>query len=363
MSVSSQGSVLSFAVQSGGKVGEGNVFDPSGETWYKVAAPQMALGMIQEQEIFPLEMHGKLTPTGVFKQAVYFGGQVDTIPRVENVFGHLMKAALGTASTTTDTDADANAVVGVNTHIFRFDPADNSAQPWLAIRRLVPGITPFGEIGYDCKIGTMSIMVPAKGKVAARFNVLGRDCLIDNNPAAWTYDNDFEDSTGSADAGSGSLKFGGVTYPIVGLGLDIQSQLSTPDQEAVIGSFRPDDIIALTRNATMRFTYKWEDPDLYNLVYTGQSNGTEWTNLPFITNKDSSGYAFEGIFKAPAEIGATGVNYEMRIRASRVTIAVDGPIELQAGGIITQSYTATILEPAAGEDYLQVVFVNDATGY
>jgi hypothetical protein len=364
MSISAQGGVVSFAEQPA-KIGVDGTFDHTTLDWYKVRAPRISLGTVQDQQTFPLEVGGTLTPTGSFKQGYFFAGELDLIPRLEQAFGFLVKATLGVASTVTGKDADGNVVVGVNTHIFRFDPAAPSAQPWMAVRRVVPGASAgqkLGELGFDCKIQSLDFTVPAKGKVAASMSMMGRDVNYDD-ASTWVYENEFEDSTSSPDAGRGQFKIGGVQYPIIGAQLSISNGLSTPDQEMVIGDFRPDDFIALTRGATIRIVYKYENPDLYKKILTGAANGTEWSSLPFIVNTAGAVFAFDARFQSPALIGATNVPYEMRIRANRVTWAVDRPIELQAGGIITQTFTGTILEPAEGEDYIQILIVNDQASY
>lgn len=364
MSLSAQGGVVSFAEQAA-KIGRDGVFDASALSWFKVRAPRVSLGTVQDQQVFPLETGGTLTPTGSYKQGYFFAGEVDLIPRLEAAFGYLAKATLGVASSVVDTDADGNAVVGVNTHIFRFDPNDPAYQPWMAVRRSVPGVTPaerLGETGFDCKVQMLDLTIPAKGKVQASVAMMGRDVEYDD-ASTWVYANNFEDSTSAPDAGRGQFAIGGVEYPIIGAQISLSNGLTTPDQEMVIGDFRPDDFIALTRNATIRIVYKYENPELYKQILTGQANGTEWNSLPFIVNSGGGDFAFDARFLAPANIGATGQPYEMRIRANRVTWAVDRPIELQAGGIITQTFTGTVLEPATGEDYIQIVMVNAHAGY
>ncbi len=366
MTVPAQGSIFSFATQPA-KVGDGGSFVNSDLTWYKIRTGQNSLGPIQDQQSFPLETGGPLTPTDEYKQLSAFGGQVEVIPRLEDSMGHIFKAVLGHVSSLPGHYADGTSVASVNTHIFNFNPLLPADQPWMAFRRTIPGATvddTDGQIGFDCKVGSLRVSIPAMGKIALALTCQGRDYKFDNAPEDWVYSNaDFETGSSAADSGRGSIKVGGVEYPIMGLTLDIGNSLTTLTQEMIVGSFNPDDFIALSRMVVVRFVYKWKDPILNRKIFTGSAAGTDFDSLPFIVSKSGAGYAFEGIFQAPANIPGTSTPYELRIRAGRVTIAADGPIGIQPGSFVTQSFTLKFLEPAAGEDYIQIVMVNGQTSY
>jgi len=365
MTVPAQGSIFSFAVQPA-KVGDGGVFDAAALTWYKIRTGQNSIGPIQDQQSFPLETGGPLTPTDEYKQLSAFGGQVELIPRLEDTMGYIFKAALGIASSMSGTTADGGVLAGVNTHIFAYNKALPAAQPWMAFRRTVPGATlpdTDGETGFDCKVGSVRVNIPAMGKISMALSAQGRDYVFDDG-STWVYGNtDFETGKSAADAGRGSIKLGGIEYPIMGMSLDIVNNLSSLTQEMVVGSFNPDDFVALSRMVAVRFVYKWKDAKLNRLIYTGLPAGTMFDSLPFILSKDGSGYPFEGIFQSPGKIGVTNQPYELRIRAGRVTIAADGPVGIQPGSFVTQAFTLKFLEPAAGEDYIQIVVVNGKANY
>lgn len=365
MSLPAQGGILSYAVQPA-KIGEGGVFDHTTLAWFKVRAPQVSVGAQQDQQIFPMETGGPLTPSGAFKQAKFFAGQADLIPRLENSFGWLLLGALGKASSVTGKNADGVTTTGVNTHIFSYDTALPSYQPWMAVRRMVPGLTSpenLGEIGYDCKIATLRFIVPAMGKVASQFTMIGRDFQQDD-ASDWVYENaTFEDSSSTPDSGRGQFAFGGNEYPVTGCTVDINNGLTTPQQEMVIGSFAPDDLVALTRNVQIRFVYKYENSELHRQVFTGAVDGTTWTSMPFITASGGGVHAVDLRFQSPATIpGSSSVPYGIRIRANNATLATEGGIQLQAGGIISQMFVLTILEPSAG-NYVEVVIENAETNY
>lgn len=364
MSVAAQGGIVSFGLQAA-KVGKDGTFNASGISYYKMRAPRVMLGPIQDQQVFPLETGGPLVPSGSYKQMRMFGGQVDLIPRLENSFGLILKALMGTASSVTNKDADGTSVTGANTHIFRFDPTNNATLPWCSVRSMIPGATSgenFGQTGFDCRVGSVQFTIPAMGKVAARVNMIGRDFKLDD-ASTWTYANaTMEDSTSTADAGRGQFSIGGTEYPIMGAAIEIANGLTSPQQEVVVGDFAPDSFDVLTRSATIRIVYKYQNSELFRKLLTGTANGTEWSSLPFMNTTSGATYAFDARFQAPANIGATSQPYELRVRANRVTWAVDGPPELQAGNIITQSFVGTILEPASG-DYLQITVTNGQSSY
>ena len=50
-----------------------------------------------------------------------------------------------------------------------------------------------------------------------------------------------------------------------------------PQQEMVIGSYDPDDMVVVDRSVAFQFVYKWVDPDLYQTLVTGSDTGTAWT--------------------------------------------------------------------------------------
>lgn len=362
-SIAAQGGEFSFAIQSA-KVGRNGTFNPTSLTWYRHPAPRIALGTLQEQLPFPPEVGGVIVTRGMYKQA-YFGlVNVDLIPRLQASFGYLLKGLMGSASTVTDQDADGNSVTGVNTHIFRYNPSDSAMQPWMAFRRFTPGESSaenYGETVFDAKINSLRLMVPAKGKVSAQLSAIGRDVQDIKDPT-WTYANTNEATEGTPDSGRGGFFIEGINYPITGATIDISNMLSTPDQEAIIGDFRMDDMIALMRGAQIRMVYKYENADLYLKLKNGSASATSWSSLPFSNVSSTTSYAFDFRFSAPLNIGTTTTPYQIRIRGGKVTWAVDGPPELAGASIIQQAFTGTVVEPPSG-DFLQIVLVNGHSGY
>ena len=361
-STPAQSSILSIAEQTG-KIGRGGTFTVADYDWYKFNTLENGVGAIQDQQVFPPESGGPLTPRGAYKQAKFFGGTVTLIPRLESTLGFLLKAAMGSASTVSGVTADGATAVGVNTHIFRFDPAGAANQPWMAIRRHIP--TPnssnyHGEVGFDCKVGLFDLTIPAMGKLVARVQMVGRDYLTPTDSDTWTYENAlFDDELTSPDSGRGFFKIAGVEYPTIGASFQLMNGLTGPQQEMIIGDFSPDDFVALTRAAQIQFVYKYENADLYRTLLNGAPSAEEWSSLPFVADTSGATYALQARFETPGEI-VSGHPWALEIRANKVTVAVTGPIELQPGNIITQTFVLTVLtDKNPSIDYLQFIIEND----
>lgn len=363
MSVPAQGGLYGVALQPA-KIGRTGTFDQSALSWYKMRSMNVAVGAVQDQQVFPPEVGGIIVPTGAYKQARFFAGTVDLVPRLEKSIGLLMLGAMGDVSSITGVNADGVVVSGLYTHVFTFDATSSYTLPWLAVRRTVPGAEvadTHGELGFDCKVANLRLTIPQMGKVALRLTIIGRDFEFDD-ASAWTWENaDFESHESTPDVGAGEFKIGGVTYPVTAAIIDMVNGLTTPRDEMVVGDFAPDDFVPLTRAMTIRIVYKWEDPELFRKIYTGTADGTEWTNLPFATETNGN-YGFEAKFESPGNIGATGAPYRLLVRADKVTWAPDGPVELRGGTIVQQTYIGTVLEPPSGGEYAQIIVENGHDG-
>jgi hypothetical protein len=53
--------------------------------------------------------------------------------------------------------------------------------------------------------------------------------------------------------------------------------------------------------------------------------------------------------------------YDLRIRGNSLVIGIDGPIELAGAQILQQAFTATLLDPQAGGQYVTFVLSNAQT--
>lgn len=369
MSVPSQKSTFSIAPQHI-KL-QDNAFTTASYTWHRYRVPRMSGLAQQMQANLPPENGGVIVATGTYKFGAFVGSEIDIIPRIEDNFGWLLEATLGAVTSVTGARYTASGfvsdVTGVNSHLFHFDPVDSSAQPWLAVRRTIPNSdgTNLGEVGWDCKVGSLRVNVPAGGLMNARMGIVGR-AFKQESPAAWTYAEAFEDSKSIPQGMRGSLKVGPTALPITGLSIEIMNGLSTPQQEMIIGSFNPDDFVALYRGCTLRAVYKWANPDLYQQILMGGAGNFNWDSSPFITQTSGSVRAFQAEFWSPVNIAGSSPlqPYKMKIFANKVSWQFDqAGVELAAGEILMLPFIGTVLDPADGSDYFQIAIENAAAGY
>lgn len=372
MSINAQGSVFSIAPQSG-KVGKG-VFDGSAHSFRKMRASRVSFGTKQNQQQFPDEIGGLPVPTGAYKQGVYGAGDVDFIPRMENVLGYVLWAALGHCDTTNN--AKYHPVLGsvpasnVNLHHFRFSPDSPYNVPWIGVRVHVPGRTAgdsFGEEAYDGMVNSLRLNIPAAGILQASFGLQAR-CVTYPLAATvngWTYVNNYEDSLSVPHSGKGQFLIGGQRYPITGATVEFMNDLTSPEEEMVVADYYPDDFMTRNRSARVRITYKWENPQLYRRMLTGAPiEETEWNAIPFLQETQGATKALDILFQSPGTIPNTSpaLPYSLRIVANRVVWEIDrGGIELAPGNIIQVPFIGTLLEPAAGQEYIQIFLENGAT--
>jgi hypothetical protein len=371
MSIPGQSGVFSFGLQSG-QLPEKMRLEVDQIPWFRTRAPRIGLTTVQQQDVFPAETGGPIVPTGAFKAGQFGAGDVELIPRIENVLGLLLLGALGSVTTHANSiyDPQTESVsghTGVNTHIFRFDQTSSFNLPWLALRKYVPGRTAddaYGEIFQDSMVRSLRLDVRAAGLLGATvsFQSVRVNYPLPAEVNAWTYQNSTEDSTSAPLSNIGHVRISGVKHPITQMTIELNNELTQPQQEMVISNFHPDTFVPLSRNLTMRIVVKWRNPDLYKQLLMGGTDKVDWDALPFIRDTAGAKEAFEASFYAPNNIPGTTTPYMLSVRANRVVMQVDrGGVELAAGQIIQVPYVIQVLEPAAGQDYCRFVLHNAAT--
>ena len=366
MTVAAQGSDVGFAIQPA-KIGRDNTFVPGDVDWYRISgAPDVSFGTVEDQRPYPLTLGGPMTLEGTYKAGMYAGGVMELVPRLEDSLGLLLLAQMGACSSVTGKNVFGANTVNVNTHIFTYDPSNPAIQPWMAVRRLVPGESSGdenGETAYDCKIARMRISVQPGAPIGAQLTMVGRDVQYDDG-STWAWVNNYEDptSTPQSNTPDSYVKLGGVEYPMVGLVLDFETNLTTPDREYVLGDPHPDDFLALTRLVTARFVYKYSVKDLHRQALTNSASGTAWDILPKNLSTSGPNFALDAYFEAPNMIGATSTPFAIRIRANKINLQVEGPIRTQAGDTILQTFVCNFLRPSAGA-HSEILIQNAQTEY
>lgn len=362
MTIPSSAGEFSVAIQPG-KIGRDGDFDAISPTYYKMRAVSVGFGHQDDTQPFPFEVGSSNTLSGVFKQGHFAAGAVDILPRLKEIFGILLLGALGQVATSTSVNSAGTSVSGLNTHKFTFKSGDPYYIPWLAARRMTPGRNSAqnsGVVGFDVKVQALTFSIPAMGKMRCRVGLVGRDTKFED-ASTWTYGNaSHENDLSTPDSGSGTFKIGGVEYPITGAEITIANNLTDPRSEMIVGDFRPDDFIPLTRVVQIRLVYKYEDDDLCRNIYTGGPDNVEWSQSPFYTESAGSVKAFDAYFQSGGNaVGSTP--YGIRFVANRVAWQLEGPEVLEGGGMVQLSVIGTVVEPSAS-DFFSISLENAVSG-
>lgn len=368
MSVPSQQSTFSLSPQNA-KITDDGTFAVGSHTWHRFLINRIGGLSQQMQTVLPPENGSVIVPKGSYKFGAFVQSQLAFIPRLEGNIGWLLQACMGDATSVADANYTASGFVetnhvGVNAHVFRFDPSDSSFQPWIAVRRTVPGDTVMGEVGYDSKVTDLTFTVPGAGLIQATAGILGRQ-FFQEDPSGWSYAAPFEGSDSVPMSGRGFVKIGGTRYPITALQVSINNGVTTPQQEMVVGSFHPDDMVALSRQVQLRIVYKWHNPELYRRVLNGGPSALDWDTMPFVTQTAGVTPAFEAEFGSAGEIGAADDQaYKLKFFANKVSWLLDqGGVELAAGDILQVPFVGTVEDVGDGSDYFVIAVENGVSNY
>lgn len=344
MSVSSRNGVLAYGPQT--------AKESLASTFYRHKTLDINLGAIEQSERWAPEVGGSVFNVGQRKTAAFVGGQATIQPRIENVFGWLLYAMSGDVSTVDDTPE-----AGANTHIFT-PASDHAYLPWLTMHKYIPGATSgdaLGEVLQDCKIAQAVFSMASMAPLTCQVGVLGREPSFEEAPS-WSYENEFEDVQSVPTGNSGHFKlpdFSTDALEASSVEVTLMNRLSAAQlqNEMVIGSYHPDDLVVIERDVAFRFVYKWADPDLWQQVYTGAVDGTAWTPSVYETDVEAK-------LESPNNIPGTSTPYSLSIEAPEVDWSVDGQLRLQGNNILYCPMAGVLNEPATADPF-QIKVVND----
>jgi hypothetical protein len=365
MSVPSQASYTDFAPQAA-KIGKDGTFDATVVAWKRLNATRTNMGTQTRENNFPFELGDSIVTPDNVREAHFFAGDTDFLPRLEESFGYLLYAALGYCETTADVDVDGNAVVGMYTHRFKFDPNSSYTIPWMAWRCFKPSenaLNDRGEISYDCAIANLSITVNQMGKIAARVSVMGRTSYWDNDVSDWDVTNTYEFGSSTPEAGRGQFKLAGTEYLAQGASVEFVNNLSDLNDEMIIGSFNPIGFIPKSRAAGIRFMSKYVDNKLTQKVLTGTETGTNWQSLPSYVETVGAVKAVDIRIESPENIPGTASPYRLIIQADRAALRRDGAPEMRPGSVIQEPYRIELIRPADGQEFIEIIIENGTPSY
>ncbi len=362
--VTSASSVFSFAQQSG-IVGD-EKFEVGNYKWFKMRTPTIGVGPVEVVDMLPQEI-GTMVPVGPFKTGAGYAGGIEMYPRMVNSLIILLEAAFGKRTSTPDVIYGGVARIGANLHKFTFD-SSQTFLPWLGLRRRIPGATAakvYGDVGYDCKVDSLSLRVPASGLLRGAVSFRGRIPKFPT-PAevnAWAYTNTFEDMTSIplSSAANSKVLIAGQKKAITSLEISLINNLTSLQEEQCVGSPYADDFATKSRAMQIRIITKWSDGDLYKQVVAGGVNSVDWSAQPLVQDTVGSAKAFEATFNSPYNMPSvvTPTPYMFKIIANRLTWQLDRQgITLAGNNVIYVPFVATVLDPAAGE-YVEVYVTNE----
>jgi hypothetical protein len=249
----------------------------------------MGMAPIKSQDNLPPEIGGRALPTGAYVAGIWAEGPASMICRLDNRFGWLLLAALGSVSTVADTTIEnlafmgagpPGADAGINSHIFEFLSTDQYFVPWVTIRKLLPhtaAANQVGEVYQDGHIRTLTITGAAGAPVTADIDILARvnqnDYVFDYNPgwATPTYD-DF-DNFGVTSC-EGHFRVGSTDFRVTNVSLTLSNQLLGAAQSIIVGDVDPVDFPNLGRFMQVTATFLVDNYDLYVDTFRGSSTGS-----------------------------------------------------------------------------------------
>jgi len=330
----------------------------AGTNWYWYNVFNCDYGPIIDERPFPQEVGGQITPTGAYRAGAYAAGGIDFTPRLLDDVGWLLSWLLGEDPVTVPN----NPVSGVNKHTWTLDGTENTLD-WGTVHLIIPGSATLGIASLDNKVAMMRLMLPQTGLISGRLEMVGR--LFDNpdsnnifveDPAGAGWTPSFEDFISVPISSKGSFTIvglnGGAALPVTNVGLDFVNGTTTPAQEMIIGSLSPDDFTPIAKTITVRATYKWPNPDVYQAIVAGAAAGTKFTPVIF------SGQAVIDV-KSPGYITGT-TPWELKFTLPKVVWQITNPRLMGANILMTDLIGTAIV---AGNNFVVVDMFNAISSY
>lgn len=359
MSISAQRSEIQLGIQDA-FVGINGTFDPTGIDFYKIQAPSVSTGIMDDIQNLPLRVGGPLTMDGVFKQGVMFAAAADLLVSPEGSLGVLLKGA----SSSYAVAADATNT-GAYNHTFTFD-ADGDNIPWLAFRAKIPTNTGYySETGYDCRVGSVSLNIMNQGLLTSQFQLIGRDFVIGDGSGFTAFNSSFESPNSHLNSTQAVISIKGESTSLVGCTIEMTNGLSGPQEEILIGNPKMRDITVRQKACVIRVFEQWDTPVWRKRLLTNSDSGTTWSNAPYQTVTSGSNLAFKVEATASAMIGSTpDVAQKFTIEADQVVWTLGNQMTLAGGQLIVQEIIGTCVTPTnSSHDYLRATIKNAVAAY
>jgi len=356
-SVSSLGGTVGFAPQ----IEQGT----PGTTFYRLRVLQALGGMRDITKIVEPEVGGAPIPDGAYKGGVFCQEQWDIYPRLEGDFGWMLYALTGAVSTIDDLPE-----AGLQTHIFRMDPTTYYTQTlikWLTLRRVLaqPEHTnDFGIQTNDARLATAMFNFIAGSALTARLGLMGRVPLGSDDTSGWTWA-DYPEAFNSVPVAANTAGYvkltdydSGADLPTNQAQLAWVNQVTTPQDEFIIGSPYMDSIQNLYRNIQFTFVLKWTDEDF--LLWLDFNEGTgasiNWSCIVPNSGLDINLATCENIegYSNP---------YSIRVQAPKLFVYSTAPPDFRGLDLVRLPVTGIVADPGAGIDPITISIVNEQAAY
>jgi hypothetical protein len=317
-------------------------------------------GLVTETEPMPPEISGVPITDGAHSLGAYHASIVDMIPRIEGDLGWLLFALCGAVSTISDIPE-----AGMYTHIFRMDSTDYLALKWLSLRRLIPGPeggADSGEIVKDARLSGAVFNFNAAARLTAQLSFYGREPTFSDSVGGWSWEDTAESGDSVMIPSTTSAYFKIPTFqagnlPVNGAAVTIGNQVTRPQEEYIIGSPYPEDIVGLYRNVSIQAAYKWEDEDLYLQLVAAGGTGASIAWDPTIYTS-----TFRILEVSPNDVSGMSNPYSFEIRAEKVYWFPSAGPEIAGLNIIRLPLTGLVARPSSGDPF-QVRIVNEVASY
>lgn len=355
MTTSAMPGIFSWALQTA----KGSFKAGNSSEWYRHYVTRVDVGSQQVVQQFPPEVGGDFSPTGAFKSMAFGGGTAQMHPRLEDVFGWLLYGAVGQhAVNATPVEA------GVFRHLM-YPPDSFCDMKWMQFRKYVPdecGVIEenLGEMVQDGRIMGMQLTLAPAAILTSQLTMVGRVPKFwvgtaSADPTDWSSDtayiNSFEEYQSVPLAHQGSVKLGG-TRPFntatlatttggdeqkaTAMQIAVVNQYTRPQEEMIIGSPYPDDFVLVRQIATVNWTYKWQNNDLYMEIQAGNASPSTDTLIDWSPTVHEE--SLEAVVQSPADITGRTSPYLLRFFAPKCTWQAQGPPALIGGGWLSLQF-------------------------
>jgi hypothetical protein len=205
--------------------------------------------------------------------------------------------------------------------------------------------------------------------VQAEVAIQGREPRLSTTGApasAWTWADvaeDFDSVPMSMKGGGLTIAAlnGGAALPLTQARVTLQNNTTSPDEEAIIGSYFAEDFTPKMRSLVFEATYKWKDAELYRYAYNGGDLASAVIN-PCLSYKNTV-----LTVESPCDIdpGTIDFPWKLQVIAPKVRWRMQGPPQLAGDELLQMQLVGTAVEADSGdpEDYFQFILDNEQTGY